>query len=94
MTMDQECKFALVEFGECDKNGYIVAQGKFPCTTEPIKAKTYWYPDDITFEEAQQEIIDLAEFYENVLITLPVPEHLDKRIIDLLIDRPDSEVSA
>lgn len=82
--MNQECKYALVEFGEGDKNGYVVAKGEFPCTTEPIMAKTYWYPDDITPEEAKQEIIDLAEFYENILIVLPTPEHLDLK--ELLID--------
>ena len=78
--MNQECKYALVEFGECDKNGYVVVKGGFPCMTEPVFAKTYWYPDDITSEEAKQEIIDLKEFYENILIVLPIPEHL---IIDL-----------
>lgn len=82
--MNQECKYALIEFGECDKNGYVVAKGEFPCATEPIPAKTYWYPDDITQEEAKQEIIDLAEFYENILIVLPTPEHLDLK--ELLIN--------
>lgn len=82
-----DCKYALVEFGECDKNGYVVAKGEFPCVTEkPLKAHPYWYPDDTTLEEAKQEIIDLAEFYENVLIVLPLPEHLEARIAELLVE--------
>ena len=77
-----DCKYALVEFGECDKNGYVVAKGEFPCVTEkPIKAHPYWYPDDITQEEINQEILDLAEHYKNVAILLPIPAQLQFEVL-------------
>lgn len=101
MTMDQECKFALVEFGESDnKTGYVIVKGGYDICKEPTKAHTYWYPDNITNEEAQQEVNDLMEHYENVAIVVPLPEHINIEILRRYegqttpIDRPDSEVSA
>lgn len=99
--MDQECKFALVEFGESDnKTGYVIVKGGYDICKEPTKAHTYWYPDNITNEEAQQEVNDLMEHYENIAIVVPLPEHISIEILRRYegqatpIDRPDSEVSA
>lgn len=80
--MEQECKFALVEFGESNnKTGYVIVKGGDLICLEPTKAHTYWYPDEITNEEAQQEINDLMEHYENVAIVVPLPEHINKDIL-------------
>lgn len=80
--MDLEYKFALVEFGESDdKTGYVIVKGGYDICKEPTKAHTYWYPDNITNEEAQCEINDLMEHYENVAIVVPLPEHIDMEIL-------------
>ena len=44
-------------------------------------AHTYWYPEDITNDEANQEIADLCEFYENVVIVLPIPAQLQFEVL-------------
>lgn len=80
--MDLDCKFALVEFGESnDKTGYVIVKDGYDICKEFTKAHTYWYPDSITNEEAQQEVNDLMEYYENVAIIVPLPEHIDMEIL-------------
>ena len=71
-----DCKFALVEFGDCEKTGYWFLQGGDMMCKDPTLAHTYWYPEDINQEEANCEIKDLAEHYENVAVMLPLPDHL------------------
>ena len=98
--MNRESKFALVEFGECDKTGYVFIKGGDIECKNPTLAHTYWYPDDITNAEAQCEINDLVDHYDNIGILVPLPEHINKNILTRLeirerqMNRPDSEVSA
>lgn len=75
MTQDMECNFAIIEFGECDKESYLFIKGGLNEDGEKMAAHTYWYPDDLTNEEINQEILDLCEHYENVAIVLPIPAH-------------------
>lgn len=76
----QECNTAIIEFGECEKTGFIFVKSNIP-EGEKIMAHTYWYPDDITNEEANQEILDLCEHYENVAIVLPIPAHVQFEVL-------------
>lgn len=81
MTQKQECNFALVEIGEDEKTGYWFLQGgDWECKDSTL-AHTYWYPDDITQEEIEQEILDLAEHYKNVAILLPTPAQLHFEVL-------------
>ena len=81
MTQDQECKFALIEFGDAEKTGYWFLKGGDEICKNPTLAHTYWYPDDITQEEINQEILDLAEHYKNVAILLPIPAQLQFEVL-------------
>ena len=74
MMKHQECNTAIIEFGDCDKTEFMLFKGS--ATIQKVKAHIYWYPDDITNEEANQEILDLCEHYENVIIVLPIPAHV------------------
>lgn len=78
--MSNDCITAIVEFGECDKEGYVYIKGDVP-SGEKVLAHTYWYPEDITNDEANQEIVDLCEHYENVIIILPIPAHLQFEVL-------------
>jgi hypothetical protein len=71
----QECKTAIVEFGYDNKDEYVFIKGA-SLNGQRMLAHTYWYPEDITNDEANQEIADLCEFYENVVIVLPIPAQL------------------
>ena len=93
MTQDQECKFALIEFGDAEKTGYWFLKGGDKICKNPTLAHTYWYPDDITQEEVECEINDLAEHYKNVAVLVPLPEHLHFHVLKP-VDRPESEAAA
>ena len=81
MMMEQECKFAIIEFGECNKERYVFIKGGPNEDGSKMMAHTYWYPDDITNEEANQEVLDLCEHYENVAIVLPILDHLHFEVL-------------
>lgn len=74
-------KFALVEIGENEKTGYWFLKGGDMICKDPTLAHTYWYPDDITQEEIDTELKDLAEHYENVAILLPISAQLQFEVL-------------
>lgn len=84
MTVDQECNFALVEFGDNDKTGYAFVQGGDAECMDRTLARTYWYPDNLTQEEIRCEIRDLMVFYKNVAIMLPLPESMEDKLHEVL----------
>ena len=74
--MDLDCKFALVEFGESDdKTGYVIVKGGYDICKEPTKAHTYWYPEDITQEEAIKE--DFVNKVTNAIKACDLPAATD-----------------
>ncbi len=81
METKQECNFALIEIGESEKTGYWFLQGGDWECRNPTLAHTYWYPDNITQEEINQEILDLAQHYKNVAIVLPFPAQLHIEVL-------------
>lgn len=62
---------ALIEIG----NGYL---GDLPI--QKTKATIYYYDEDITAAELQQEIRDLKEFYSQVRIVPNYPEKFQEVI--------------
>ena len=80
MMKHQEHKTAIIEFGYDDKDGYVFIKGE-SLNGQRMLAHTYWYPEDITNDEANQEIADLCEFYENVVIVLPIPAQLQFEVL-------------
>lgn len=78
--MSLECKTAIVEIGYTDKDEYVFVQGE-TVLGEKMLAHTYWYPEDITNDEINQEITDLCEHYKNVVIVLPIPAQLHLEVL-------------
>lgn len=70
-----DCKIAIIEFGDNQKVDSVLIQG---VSEEAFNqsAHIYYYSDDITLEEAYQEILDLKEHYEIIWVLSPLPEHL------------------
>lgn len=80
MMKHQKVKTAIIEFGYDDKDGYVFIKRE-SLNRQRMLAHTYWYPEDITNDEANQEIADLCEFYENVVIVLPIPAQLQFEVL-------------
>ena len=70
-----DCKIAIIEFGDNEKKESVLIQG-MPEEAFNQPAHIYYYSDDITLEEAYQEILDLKEHYEIIWVLSPLPEHL------------------
>lgn len=72
-------KIALVEVGDQAKENYLFIKGEPP--EEKESADIYWYEDDISIEEIQQELEDLKENYDIVGIILPVPQQIERVVL-------------
>lgn len=75
-------KTAIVEFGNCEKTGWVALKGELP-QGEQVRAHVYWYPDDITTAEALGELADLSEHYETVVVVTPMPKELESELYDI-----------
>lgn len=77
----EKSNLAIIEFGDCNKDSYIFIKGGMSEDGKKMRADTYWYPDDITDEEANCEVNDLLEHYGNVAIVLPIPDQLQFEVL-------------
>lgn len=75
--MDKDiAEVVIVEFGHLPQYEGIYMRKVWG---EPhVHAYLYYYPEDITLEEAKQEIEDLEKFYDGLGIATPVPKHLEE----------------
>lgn len=72
----EKCKLAMVQIGNNGIEGAI-APGKVISNLNKEKADIYYYPEDITIAEFEQELKDLDEAYEyGVGVFLPIPDNL------------------
>ena len=69
-------QIAYIEVGDTIKTNYLMLKGQ--TSENKKKVDCYWYEEDITAEEFAAEVNDLLEFYETVVLGLPIPEHLMK----------------
>ena len=73
-----DCEIAVIEFGDNEKTDIYLVKGDITEEFSNKKAHTYYYDDNITIEEARQEVLDLMENYKIVYILSPLPEHLEE----------------
>lgn len=52
----------------------------------PKQAHIYYYEDTIPEEELVNEIIDLQDFYDGIIVQLPLPPHITQAAILSAID--------
>lgn len=72
--MDYE--IAVIEFGDNEKKDSILIKGDSAEKIINKKAHIYYYDNDITIEEARQEVEDLMDNYKTIYILSPLPLHL------------------
>lgn len=71
-------QIAYIEVGDISSQSYLVLKGQLPI--EKKKIDCYWYEEDIAAEEFAGEVNDLLEFYDTVVLGLPVPEQLREKV--------------
>lgn len=70
-------QMAYIDIGDNEKTDCMILKGQMP--EEKEKIDCYWYEEDIAAEEFAAEVNDLLEFYETVVLGLPIPEYLMKK---------------
>lgn len=71
-----DCEIAVIEFGDNEKTDIYLVKGDITEEFSKKKAHTYYYDDNITIEEARQEVLDLMDNYKIIYVLSPLPEHL------------------
>lgn len=71
-----DCEIAVIEFGDNEKKDSILIKGDSAEKIINKKAHIYYYDNDITIEEARQEVEDLMGNYKTIYILSPLPPHL------------------
>ena len=71
-----DCEIAVIEFGDNEKIDSILIKGDNAEEIINQKAHIYYYDNDITIEEARQEVEDLIDNYKTIYILSPLPSHL------------------
>ena len=71
-----DCEIAIIEFGDNEKTDSILIKGDSAEEIINQKAHIYYYDNDITIEEARQEVEDLMDNYKIIYILSPLPPHL------------------
>lgn len=71
---------AIIEFGDCPLYKGLYITKSWEALYYNTSTCLYYYPENITLEEAKQEIKDLEEFYDGLGIAVPVPKHLEELV--------------
>lgn len=69
-------QIAYIDVGNTTKTDCLILKGQMPEDKKKTSCDCYWYEDDITIEDFRTEIKDLLEFYDTVVLGLPIREQL------------------
>lgn len=73
-------KLAIVQVGNVEASNRYIKNKVRDCEEVGIQAHVYAYPDNITEWELDDELIHLEEFYDGVIVQLPLPSHIRSSI--------------
>lgn len=77
---DNPPKLAIVQIGNNEASNRYVNNKVKDCKEVGIIADVYAYPEDITEFELNNELYDMQEFYDGVIVQLPLPQHIRSSI--------------
>jgi methylenetetrahydrofolate dehydrogenase (NADP+)/methenyltetrahydrofolate cyclohydrolase len=73
-------KLAIIQIGDIEASNRYIRNKVKDCKEVGIIADIYAYPNDITEFELDDEVSHLAEFYDGVIIQLPLPLHIREKV--------------
>lgn len=82
---------AVIQVGNNEASNRYIKNKKKDCEEVGIKCEWYHYPEEITTDELLLEIKDLQKFVNGLIVQMPLPPHIDEKIVKLAID-PDKDV--
>ena len=84
-------KLAIVQVGENEASNRYVRNKVKDCEEVGIVADIYNYPENTTEFELDDELTHLQEFYDGVIVQLPLPQHIRPSIATAAIT-PEKDV--
>ena len=69
-------KLAIVQVGDVEASNRYVKNKVKDCQEVGIDVEVYAYPKDITEFELDDELTHLQEFFDGVIVQLPLPQHI------------------
>ena len=73
-------KLAIVQVGENEASNRYVKNKVKDCEEVGIIADVYAYPENMTEWELDDELAHMHEFYDGVIVQLPLPQHIRPHI--------------
>ena len=73
-------KLAIVQVGNNEASNRYVKNKVKDCEEVGVIADVYAYPEDITEWELDDELAHMHEFYDGVIVQLPLPQHIRPEI--------------
>ena len=84
-------KLAIIQVGENEASNRYVRNKVKDCEEIGIAADVYNYPENTTEFELDDELTHLQEYYDGVIVQLPLPQHIRPSIATAAIN-PEKDV--
>lgn len=84
-------KLAIIQVGNVEASNRYIRNKVKDCEEVGITADIYAYPENITEWELDNELEHLQEFYDGVIVQLPLPPHIRTKVATAAID-PSKDV--
>lgn len=84
-------KLAIVQVGDNEASNRYIKNKIKDCVEVGIDVKHYWYPEDISESDFLIEVKDLQEFYDGVIVQMPLPPQISDEAVKLCI-KPEKDV--
>ena len=84
-------KLAIIQVGENEASNRYVRNKVKDCEEVGIAADVYGYPENTTEFELDDELTHLQEYYDGVIVQLPLPQHIRPSIATAAIN-PEKDV--
>lgn len=79
--MKRSPQLAIVQVGANEASNRYVKHKKADCAEVGIVAHHYWYEESITEEQLVEEVKDLNDHYDGIIVQLPLPEHINSKVV-------------
>lgn len=86
LTLKETPKLAIVQVGNVEASNRYVKNKVKDCDEVGITAHVYAFPENITEIELVEEVHNLNDFYDGIIVQLPLPQHIRPSVATAAID--------
>ena len=86
LALKEAPKLAIVHVGNVEASNRYVRNKVKDCDEVGILAHVYSFPENITETELVEEVRNLNDFYDGIIVQLPLPQHIRPSVATAAID--------